>query len=130
MILVTVWLVLATIPNSYAQTTNYICLPDEEMSDVVVRIEKGAICENQVAVAEKQLEVLEKQLELERQKLQVMKEQLEISKQTIDTMRQIDKDKEAACDQRVKDAKPGFWTQVTQFGIFTAIGVVIGVLIM
>lgn len=107
-----------------------ICFSNDEAADIVVKLEKANICENQVATLEEQIALLEKKVELLERVNQLEKEQLEISKQTIEQMKEISKQKDVACDQKVKDAKPSFWGTVLQNGFFAAIGVVVGVLIM
>jgi len=124
------WAILLVSPV-YAQTSQPdVCLPAETAAQVVVDLEKAKIMQQQVDLLEKQTQELEKQVELLKQIGTLQKEQVDISKQTIDDYKKLMEDKDKICEQKIKDAKPGFWSTVTQYGIFTAIGVVIGVLIM
>jgi len=106
-----------------------ITLSDDDAASIVVKLEHGSICNSQIENLEKQVELLEKQVELMTKVNELQKEQIELSKQTIEQMKEISKQKDISCEQRVKDAKPSFWSQVTQFGIFTAIGLAIGILL-
>ena len=99
-----------------------ITLSDDDAASIVVKLEHGSICNSQIENLEKQVELMTKVNELQ-------KEQIELSKQTIEQMKEISKQKDISCEQRVKDAKPSFWSQVTQYGIFTAIGLTLGLLL-
>jgi len=54
---------------------------------------------------------------------------VELSQKTIEQMKEINKQKDIACDEKVKAAKPGFWQTVGTYGLFTAIGLAIGLLL-
>ena len=106
-----------------------ITLSDDDAASIVVKLEQANICNSQIENAEKRIELLEKEIELMTKVNELQKEQIELSKQTIEQMKEISKQKDISCEQRVKDAKPSFWSQVTQYGIFTAIGLTLGLLL-
>ena len=107
-----------------------ICLPEEQMEEIVQRLESLELIKQELAVQQQITEEMEKQVQLLKETNQLQKDQINISKETIKSMEDISKQKDLACDQKVKDAKPSFWSTVTQYGIFTAIGVVIGALLL
>ena len=106
-----------------------ICFSNDEAADVVVKLEQGKLCESQIATLEKENELLEKQIELLNKKIDLQKQEVELSKQTIEQMKAISAEKDKSCDERVKQATPGFWKTVSTYGFFTAVGLAIGLLL-
>ncbi len=125
-----IWVILLASPV-YAQTKQPdVCFAPEVAAQIVVDLERAKILQQQVESLEKQNAELEKQIGLLKQITVLQKEQVDISRQTIEDYKKLMKDKDELCEQKIKDAKPSLWGTVVQNGIFTAIGVVIGVLLM
>ena len=99
-----------------------ICLSENSAKQVVVDVEKGKVCEDQVAVLQEENAELEKQIQLLRDVNDLQKERIKIADETIVKYQGLLKVQEETYDALLKAQKPGFFESLGKALGFVGIG--------
>ena len=105
-----------------------VCFTEDDASKIVVELEKGRICETQVAYYEKAMLELTEQVKLLQIQVNTMSKKFDETLKQLDTERKIADEKDKARLEEIKIAGKPQWTML--FGGFGAGTLLIGALVL
>lgn len=105
-----------------------VCFTEVDASKIVVELEKGRICEKQVANYEKATQELAEQVSLSQEQVKTMSEKFDETLKQLEVERKIADEKDKARVEEIKKAGKPQWTML--FGGFGAGALLIGALVL
>ena len=107
---------------------NEVCFTESDASKIVVELEKGRICEQQVVQYEVSVKELSVQIESLKTQVETMSKKFDETMKQLDTERKIASEKDKARIEEIKTAGKPQWTML--FGGFGAGALLIGALVL
>ena len=107
---------------------NDVCFTESDASKIVVELEKGRICEQQVVQYEVSVKELSIQIESLKTQVETMSNKFDETMKQLETERKIASEKDKARLEEIKAAGKPQWTML--FGGFGAGAVLVGALIL
>lgn len=107
---------------------NDVCFTEADASKIVVELERGRICEQQVAQYEVSVKELSVQIESLKTQVETMSKKFDETMKQLDTERKIADEKDKARLEEIKTAGKPQWTML--FGGFGAGALLIGALVL
>ena len=126
------WILLSLLLVSIIWATpsqaNEVCFTESDASKIVVELEKGRICEQQVVQYEVSVKELSIQIESLKTQVETMSNKFDETMKQLETERKIASEKDKARLEEIKAAGKPQWTML--FGGFGAGAVLVGALIL
>ena len=107
---------------------NEVCFTEADASKIVVELETGRICEQQVVQYEVSVKELSVQIESLKTQVETMSKKFDETMKQLDTERKIADEKDKARLEEIKTAGKPQWTML--FGGFGAGALLIGALVL
>lgn len=107
---------------------NDVCFTEADASKIVVELEKGRICEQQVVQYEVSVKELSIQIESLKTQVETMSKKFDETMKQLETERKIASEKDKARLEEIKAAGKPQWTML--FGGFGAGALLIGALVL
>ena len=107
---------------------NEVCFSEADASKIVVELEKGRICEQQVVQYEVSVKELSIQIESLKTQVETMSKKFDETMKQLETERKIASEKDKARLEEIKTAGKPQWTML--FGGFGAGALLIGALVL
>ena len=107
---------------------NDVCFTEADASKIVVELEKGRICEQQVVQYEVSVKELSVQIESLKTQVETMSKKFDETMKQLDAERKIASEKDKARLEEIKTAGKPQWTML--FGGFGAGALLIGALVL
>ena len=107
---------------------NDVCFTEADASKIVVELEKGRICEQQVVQYEVSVKELSVQIESLKTQVETMSKKFDETMKQLETERKIASEKDKARIEEIKTAGKPQWTML--FGGFGAGALLIGALVL
>jgi peptidoglycan hydrolase CwlO-like protein len=107
---------------------NEVCFTEADASKIVVELEKGRICEQQVVQYEVSVKELSIQIESLKTQVETMSNKFDETMKQLETERKIASEKDKARLEEIKTAGKPQWTML--FGGFGAGALLIGALVL
>jgi len=107
---------------------NEVCFTESDASKIVVELEKGRICEQQVVQYEVSVKELSVQIESLKTQVETMSKKFDETMKQLETERKIASEKDKARLEEIKAAGKPQWTML--FGGFGAGALLIGALVL
>ena len=107
---------------------NEVCFTESDASKIVVELEKGRICEQQVVQYEVSVKELSVQIESLKTQVETMSKKFDETMKQLETERKIASEKDKARLEEIKTAGKPQWTML--FGGFGAGALLIGALVL
>ena len=126
------WILLSLITALMLWATpllaNDVCFSEADASKIVVELEKGRICEQQVVQYEVSVKELSIQIESLKTQVETMSKKFDETMKQLETERKIASEKDKARLEEIKAAGKPQWTML--FGGFGAGALLVGALIL
>ena len=126
------WILLSLLLVSIIWATpsqaNDVCFTETDASKIVVELEKGRICEQQVVQYEVSVKELSIQIESLKTQVDTMSKKFDETMKQLDTERKIASEKDKARIEEIKTAGKPQWSML--FGGFGAGALLVGALIL
>jgi pyruvate-formate lyase-activating enzyme len=107
-----------------------VCVSEESAKRVVVDIEKGKVNEEQIVTLKAYNLELEKQVSLMKEVVKLKDDQIKKNEEMIEQQKKLMEYQAQACEERVKNAKPGIFDGLIKIIGGVGIGVIVAVLLL
>lgn len=127
MILIIVTIILA-LPLSVQASDNIICFSYNDAKTILVNLEKGKLCEQQIILYEQSEKELSVQIQELQKQVAAINEKFDATVKQLQIERKIAEEKDIARIQEIKEAGKTKWGQL--FGAFGVGAVAVGLMIL
>jgi peptidoglycan hydrolase CwlO-like protein len=121
-------LILVLLLSATPLLAGEVCFAEADASKMVVELERGRICEQQVVHYEKATQELTEQINLLQEQVNMMSKKFDETLKQLEVERKLAEEKDKARIEEIKQAGKPQWTML--FGGFSAGAVLIGALFL